>query len=88
MPTFCVMGLLQGSFVPDQGQRELRELTRYRTQLIRERASEVNRLQKTLEGANIKLASVATDIMGVSGRQILSALMGGQTDTELMAQAG
>jgi transposase len=79
-------GLLAGSFVPDQGQRELRELTRYRTQLIRERASEVNRIQKTLEGANIKLASVATDIMGVSGRQILSALIGGETDTQLMAQ--
>ncbi|HEV7235592.1 MAG TPA: IS110 family transposase [Ktedonobacteraceae bacterium] len=78
-------GLLAGSFVPDQGQRELRELTRYRTQLIRERASEVNRIQKTLEGANIKLASVATDITGVSGRQILSALIGGETDTRLMA---
>jgi transposase len=79
-------GLLQSSFVPDQPQRELRELTRYRTQLIRERASEVNRIQKTLEGANIKLASVATDITGVSGRQILSALIGGETDTQLMAQ--
>jgi transposase len=79
-------GLLAGSFVPDQEQRELRELTRYRTQLIRERASEVNRMHKTLEGANIKLSSVATDIMGVSGRQMLSALMEGQTDTELMAQ--
>ena len=72
--------------MPDRPQRELRELTRYRTQLIRERASEVNRMQKTLEGANIKLASVATDITGVSGRQILSALIGGETDTQLMAQ--
>ncbi len=79
-------GLLQGSFVPDQPQRELRELTRYRTQLIRERASEVNRLQKVLEGGNIKLSSIATDITGVSGRQILSALIGGETDTQLMAQ--
>ncbi len=79
-------GLLQGSFVPDQGQREVRELTRYRTQLIRERSSEVNRLQKTLEGANIKLASVATDIMGVSGRQILSALVEGQSDERTMAE--
>ncbi len=79
-------GLLPSSFVPDRPQRELRELTRYRTQLIRERSSEVNRLQKTLEGANIKLASVATDIMGVSGRQILSALIGGQADESAMAQ--
>jgi len=68
-------GLLASSFVPDVEQRELRELTRYRTQLIRERSSEVNRVQKVLEGANIKLSSVATDIMGVSGRQILSALI-------------
>jgi transposase len=60
-------GLLAGSFVPDQGQRELRELTRYRTQLIRERSSEVNRLHKTLEGGNIKLTSVATDIMHHGG---------------------
>ncbi len=79
-------GLLAGSFVPDQGQRELRELTRYRTQLIRERASEVNRLHKTLEGANIKLTSVATDIMGVSGRQILSALVEGHSDERAMAE--
>ena len=60
-------GLLRGSFIPDRPQRELRELTRYRTSLVRERASEVNRLQKTLEGANIKLASVATDILGPPG---------------------
>src|SRR5579859_4282622 len=53
-------GLLQASFVPDRGQRELRELMRYRTSLVRERTAEANRLQKTLEGANIKLASVAT----------------------------
>jgi transposase len=79
-------GLLQGSFVPDRPQRELRELTRYRTQLIRERSSEVNRIQKTLEGANIKLASVATDIMGVSGRQILLALVGGEIDERAMAE--
>jgi transposase len=57
-------GLVRGSLVPDRAQRELRELTRYRTTLLRERAAEVNRLQKTLEGANIKLAAVATDVMG------------------------
>ena len=62
-------GLLRGSFVPDRAHRELRELTRYRTSLIRERTSEVNRLQQGLEGANIKLAGVAKDVMGVSGRR-------------------
>lgn len=68
-------GLLKASFVPDRPQRELRELTRYRTSLIQERSAEVNRLQKALEGANIKLASVASDVMGVSGRAILEALV-------------
>ena len=53
-------GLVRPSYIPDREQRELRELTRYRTALIRERASEVNRLQKTLEAANIKLAAVLT----------------------------
>ena len=74
-------GLLQASFVPDRPQRELRELTRYRTALVRERTAEVNRLQKTLEGANIKLAAVATDILGKSGRQMLAALVGGRRPT-------
>ena len=53
-------GLVRGSFIPDRQDRELREVTRYRTSLIRERASEINRVQKTLEGANVKLAGVAT----------------------------
>jgi transposase len=79
-------GLLRGSFVPERPQRELRELGRYRTTLVRERSAEVSRLQKTLEGANIKLASVATDIMGKSGRQMLNALIEGSTDTSAMAQ--
>jgi transposase len=79
-------GLLQASFVPDREHRELRELTRYRTSLVRERADEVNRVQKTLEGANVKLASVATDILGKSGRQMLDALVAGSTDTTAMAQ--
>src|SRR5437868_5495654 len=57
-------GLLKPSFVPDRRERELRELTRYRSSLVRERTAEVNRLQKTLEGANIKLAAVASDLMG------------------------
>jgi transposase len=79
-------GLLTGSFVPERPQRELRELTRYRTSLIRERTAAANRLQKTLEGANVKLASVATDILGKSGRQILAALVAGETDGMVLAQ--
>jgi transposase len=79
-------GLLRASFIPDRPQRELRELTRYRTSLIRERAAEVNRVQKVLEGANIKLAAVATDVTGVSSRAMLAALLGGSTDAAAMAQ--
>jgi transposase len=78
-------GLLRGSFVPAREHRELRELVRYRTALVRERADEANRLQKTLEGANIKLASVATDIMGKSGREIFTALIDGTTDPATLA---
>ncbi len=78
-------GLLKPSFVPDRPQRELRELTRYRTSLLRERAAEVNRLQKTLEGANIKLGSVASDVMGKSGRAMLAALVAGETDVTRLA---
>jgi transposase len=79
-------GLLRGSFVPDRGQRELRELTRYRTSLVQERSAEVNRLQKTLEGANIKLGDVATDIMGLSSRQMLASIASGETDAAALAQ--
>jgi transposase len=79
-------GLLRASFIPDRPQRELRELTRYRTSLIRERSAEVNRLQKTLEGANLKLASVASDIVGASGRDMLAALLAGTRDATAMAQ--
>ncbi len=78
-------GLLRSSFVPDRAQRELRELTRYRMALVRERTAEANRLQKTLEGANIKLAAVATDILGLSGRQMLAALVAGTLDPSAMA---
>jgi len=80
------LGLLQASFIPDRPQRELRELTRYRTSLLQERSAEVNRLQKTLEGANIKLSSVATDIMGKSGRDMLAALVARRTDAAALAQ--
>ena len=79
-------GLLKASFVPDRPQRELRELVRYRTTLVRERSAEVNRLQKTLEGANIKLASVASDPLGLSGREMLNALIDGSTDVASMAE--
>jgi transposase len=78
-------GLLKPSFVPEKSQRELRELIRYRTSLVRERAREVNRLQKTLEGAGIKLASVVSDLMGKSARDILRALVVGQTDAAGLA---
>ena len=79
-------GLLRASFVPEQPQRELRELTRYRTTLVRERAAEVNRLQKTLEGANLKLGSVASNVLGKSGREMLDALVAGTTDATALAQ--
>jgi transposase len=78
-------GLLKGSFVPDRPQRELRELTRYRTSLVQERSAEINRLQKVLEGANIKLAAVASNIMGKSARQMLEALAAGSSDTTALA---
>lgn len=79
-------GLLRPSFVPPLPQRALRDLTRQRTHLIRERASEVNRMQKVLEWANIKLASVVTDITGVSARAMLEALVAGQSDVTALAQ--
>jgi transposase len=78
-------GLLKASFVPPLGQRELRELTRYRSTFVKERATLVNRVQKALESANIKLASVATDVTGVSGRAILAALLEGKSTPEEMA---
>ena len=70
-------GLLRASFIPDRPQRELRELPRYRTSLVGERAAESNRIQKVLEGATIKLAAGASDVLGVSGRAMLEALIGG-----------
>jgi transposase len=73
-------GLLRPSFVPDRPARELRELTRYRSALVRERTAEVNRLQKTLEGANIKLANVVSDVTGVSARAMLAELVAGHED--------
>jgi transposase len=85
LATLLRVGLLRGSFVPPQELRQLRELTRYRTQVIRQRAQECNRIQKLLEDGNIKLASVASNILGASGRDMLAALAEGQTDAKLLA---
>jgi transposase len=78
-------GLLRPSFVPPWPQRELRELTRLRTARVRTRAAEVNRLHKTLEAANLKLGAVATDLQGRSCRDILAALVAGETDPAALA---
>jgi transposase len=78
-------GLLKPSFIPPAPIRELRELTRYRTTLIHERTAEVNRLHKVLESANIKLGAVASEVMGVSGRAMLEALLAGERDPEALA---
>jgi transposase len=78
-------GLIRASFVPNRAQRELRELTRYRKALIRTRTAEVNRIQKVLTGANIKMDTVVTDMMGASGRDMLAALMVGALQPQQMA---
>jgi len=79
-------GLLRGSFVPPQEQRELRFLTRQRDNLVRERVRVVNRLQKVLEDANLKLAAVATDVTGVSAREMLAAILAGHDDPTALAE--
>jgi transposase len=79
-------GLVQASFIPPVAQRDWRDLTRDRTTLVQERSREVNRVQGVLERANIKLASVATDMMGLSGRAILSAVLEGRADPATMAE--
>jgi transposase len=79
-------GLLQPSFVPPPEIRELRDLTRQRTPLVRDRATVVNRVHKVLEEANIKLASVVTDVLGKSGRDMIAALIAGQTDPDPLAE--
>ena len=78
-------GLLRASFVPPPAIRELRDLTRYRTQQVRDRAQEVNRLCKVLEDAGLKLTTVMSDIMGASGRAMVTALLEGTTDPTLLA---
>lgn len=79
-------GLLQGSFIPDRPQRELRDLTRQRAQLVNEKSAVANRVHKVLEDANIKLGTVATDILGKSGRDMIRALIGGEKDPREMAE--
>jgi transposase len=79
-------GLLRASFIPSRPQRQLRDLTRYRTSLVEERARLTNRLQDVLEDANIKLAAVVTDIRGVSARAMLEALSAGQSDPQILAE--
>ena len=77
--------LLRGSFIPEREQRELRELTRARAALVRERARAVQRLEKALEGANIKLAAVVTDLLGASGQRMLEAALRGVADPDELA---
>ncbi|GAE28652.1 mobile element protein [Halalkalibacter wakoensis JCM 9140] len=78
-------GLLKASYIPDRNQRELRELVRYRRSIIEERARQYNRIQKVLEGANIKLGSVVSDIMGVSSRDMLQSIANGNDDLEMLS---
>lgn len=79
-------GLLRGSFIPPEPQRDLRDLTRQRTILVRERAAVVQRLQTVLEWANLKLASVATDVAGRSARAMREAIVDGQSDVSMLAE--
>ena len=79
-------GLLKPSFVPDRGQRELRDLTRQQTKLVQQQNAVNNRIQKVLETANIKLGSVASDVLGVSGRKMIEALIAGEKDVEKLAE--
>ena len=78
-------GLVRGSYIPDRPQRELRELVRYRRSLVGNRTQVVNRIQKVLEGANIKLAAVVSNVVGVSGRAMLEAMVEGTEDPAVLA---
>lgn len=79
-------GLLRPSFIPERTQRELRDLTRQRMRLVQQRATIANRVQKVLEDANIKLASVASDVLGASGRKMLDAIIQGEADSTTLAE--
>lgn len=78
-------GLLKGSYIPPRAQRDVRDLTRQRTNLVGDRATVINRLQKVLEWGNIKLAAVASDISGVSARRMLDAIVAGNADPQVLA---
>jgi transposase len=82
----CEAGLLRGSFVPPLTIRQLRDLTRYRTRLVQDRTREVQRVDKLLEDAGIKLSSVASDTLGVSGRALCEALIAAETDPNRLAE--
>jgi transposase len=79
-------GLLSPSFIPEPEVRDLRDLTRQRTELVRDRAAVANRLQKVLEDANIKLGSVASDVLGASGRAMIRAIIAGEGDPKRLAE--
>jgi transposase len=81
-------GLIRGSFVPPQPIQELRDLTRTRTQMMRERSQHIQRIQKVLEDTNVKLANVVSDILGVSGRDFLEAIIRGESDPRRLAELG
>src|ERR1035441_4707648 len=81
-------GLIGGSFGPDEPTQEMRDLLRTRKQLVREHTGHTQRIQKTLEDANIKLDSVISNIVGISGRRMVEALIDGQTDPGALAAAG
>jgi transposase len=84
--TLMQHGLLQCSFIPERDQRELRDLSRYRLRLLQERTRFANRLQKVLEGTNIKLSAVVSDLQGVSAQAILRQLLAGETDPHVLAE--
>ena len=79
-------GLVKASYIPNRDQRELREITRYRQEITEERARELNRIQAVLEGCNVKLSSVITDISGKSGMTILKAIVSGETDPVVLSE--
>lgn len=79
-------GLVKASYIPGREQRELREMTRYRQELIEERAQELNRIQSVLEGCNIKLGSVLADISGKSGMAILTAIVSGESNPYVLSE--
>ena len=84
-PSWAECGLLRGSFVPPSVIAELRDLTRYRKRLVEDRVREVQRVQKILEDAGIKLESVVTDVMGKAARRMIEALSAGERDPEVLA---